>query len=775
MSPRRRKILVPLLVLVAALAATHLRWISDGALLRSRSGAGIRLLGRGLALAPLWQVRVDRVSLEEGRVLHEGTLSFRHPDGSALPGSVSLRYLPPRTMPAWLGEAPAVDAGLAARIAAIAAAAATPSDVQPAVRAALEADGFTVDRLVVDLALPGEEPPPVLADLPIAPQLAPLVVLALDGLDAELIDPMMARGELPTLSRLAGTARGTLEPLKPLISPLLWTSIATGLRPEKHGILDFFEKSGADTVTPVTSASRRVPALWNLFSAAGRTTAVLGWWATFPAEPVRGVVVSDRASAQLFGQAADSLRRPGTIFPPSRAGELERFVVEDRDIPDAELARYLHLEPAVIAERRAAGRSGDPVVQLVRLLASTRTYLGIAGHLLTADRPDALLLYVEGTDTIGHLFAPYHPPRSAWIPAAEFAAYRDAVSTFYRDLDGWLGELLALAPGATVVVMTDHGFAWGADRPREGSDTRLATAAWWHRDRAEFWVSGPGARPGGRGEGTLLDIAPTLLRLLGLPVGDEMPGQALEWAIDRPPVPSVAWARRLPRAPAARVETSREESEAFLANLTALGYLGGGERPAGNAEARVTPRAEMNLGTALMEQGDVAGAVAAFRRAVAADPDDAGAHNKLALALQESGEDAEAMSEFRRGLDLARHDHQREAAWLGLGILLGEAGRLREADETLGRGIAALPGSFILHSTRSGVQQQLGDAEGVLRSLEAAHRIRPDDVKTLNLLGAVYAQRGRVGEAAPLWRRSLELNPQQPQIRQFLALTEAPQ
>ncbi|KAB2963877.1 MAG: hypothetical protein F9K16_05720, partial [Thermoanaerobaculia bacterium] len=81
MSPRRRKLLVPLLVLVAALAATHLRWISDGALLRSRSGAGIRLLGRGLALAPLWQVRVDPVSLEGGRVLHEGALSFRRPDG----------------------------------------------------------------------------------------------------------------------------------------------------------------------------------------------------------------------------------------------------------------------------------------------------------------------------------------------------------------------------------------------------------------------------------------------------------------------------------------------------------------------------------------------------------------------------------------------------------------------------------------------------------------------------------------------------------------------
>src|SRR5947207_3051667 len=79
----------------------------------------------------------------------------------------------------------------------------------------------------------------------------------------------------------------------PLISPILWTSAATGTPPDLHRVLDFQEvdpKTGGKV--PISGNSRAVPAVWNLVSSAGRTVGVVGWWATHPAEEVNGFFVS---------------------------------------------------------------------------------------------------------------------------------------------------------------------------------------------------------------------------------------------------------------------------------------------------------------------------------------------------------------------------------------------------------------------------------------------------------------------------------------------------
>ncbi len=767
---------------MALLAALHLRWVGDGAVRRARSSDDLSLAGPGLAWAPIYAYSVERLPVRDGVAHFAADVDWLSPEGASFRGKATLDFLPPRTPPAWLGREQRLDDGLrkvlAERLARLTVA---PSGRQSAVRESLERDGFRVTALSLDTQMSGEEAPPILADLRLQTQAAPLIVLGLDGLDMELVGPMMERGELPNLARIAAGARGSVEPLKPLLSPLLWTTMATGVGPEKHHILDFLERGPDGTMVPVTSASRRAPALWNMLSAAGRTVDVIGWWASFPAEPVRGVVVSDRVSAQLYGKGADSLRRPGVIFPTSRAGELEPRLVRDGDISDQDVLRFVHLLPIEIAERRRRDESDDPVVQLVRLLASTATYFNLAEHLQGEDRPDVMLLYVEGTDTIGHLFAPYHPPRSPWIEPDLFAIYQDAVATFYRDLDARIGKLLALRPGATVVVCSDHGFLWGVDRPRELSNTHAATAAWWHRDVAVFWVSGPGARLGGHGEGSLYNVAPTLLRLAGLPVGDDMPGHPLAWAIEQDDAPRFAYARQIqPAAPRAGAISSEESAE-FQAKLQALGYLVGpttsdaarGEKafsmPAeGGGED--TQRGRLNLGTSLLASGDVQGAIRAFRDAASAEPKDAAAHNKLALALQRAGQADEALAEFRQAMTLARNRYQKEAAFLGAGVVLAERGNLRESDRVLGEGIAAVPDSFILHSTRAGVLSQLGDERAAAQSLARAAQINPNDVKTLNTLGALYAKYGQEDEARKLWQRSLSLQPDQPQIREFLAM-----
>src|SRR5262245_27031557 len=81
--------------------------------------------------------------------------------------------------------------------------------------------------------------------------------------------------------------------LQPSLSPLLWTSIATGKFADKHGILGFIEPDGGGGVRPSTSTSRKTKAIWNILSQNGLKTHVIGWFASHPAEPINGVCVTN--------------------------------------------------------------------------------------------------------------------------------------------------------------------------------------------------------------------------------------------------------------------------------------------------------------------------------------------------------------------------------------------------------------------------------------------------------------------------------------------------
>lgn len=94
----------------------------------------------------------------------------------------------------------------------------------------------------------------------------PVIFLGLDGADWQLLDSYIRDGNMPNLGKLVaeGTS-GTLETLHPALSPLIWTSMMTGVDPLAHGILDFTRyKPGTQTKEPITSDERRVPAIWNM-------------------------------------------------------------------------------------------------------------------------------------------------------------------------------------------------------------------------------------------------------------------------------------------------------------------------------------------------------------------------------------------------------------------------------------------------------------------------------------------------------------------------------
>src|SRR5439155_1042792 len=168
-----------------------------------------------------------------------------------------------------------------------------------------------------------------------------VLLIGIDAATWDVIRPLAAAGRLPTLARLV--AEGWSAPLRsmePTISPRIWTTIATGKLPEQHGIEGFLAPAANGSQMPVTSNLRRAETLWTIASRAGRTVDVVGWYVTWPVEPVNGVMVADRFipeeldSALAGGPGSLTAEHPG-VYPVALAPELERLFVRPEDFVTA--------------------------------------------------------------------------------------------------------------------------------------------------------------------------------------------------------------------------------------------------------------------------------------------------------------------------------------------------------------------------------------------------------------------------------------------------------
>lgn len=594
-----------------------------------------------------------------------------------------------------------------------------------------------------------------------------LVVLGLDALDWQLVDELAAKGTVPNLARLLREAvQAELAVPAPLISPVVWTTLATGQPPQVHGVLDFLEPDPrGGPPHPVSARSRQVPAVWEMLAAAGKACAVIGWWATFPAQaPPGGVVYSDRLTEQLLGLSATT---PHLADPPRAQEEALALAVRAKDVTAQDLAPVAQVSPEELATGRGEDWE-DPVGGLAKLWAATVTVERLAAKELRAKR-DAVFVYLEGTDTVGHLFAPYRSPALPGVDPAKARRFGQVVDRYMAHVDAFLGQVLAqLGPEDSLVVVSDHGFTWGADRPRVPSGAHTATAVWWHRPVGVLLVRSPHVRhPGKRVQLEVLQVAPLLLALGGMPPAAEMPGALPDW-VRLPPLPPVNYLALLGRREVQQVELPPEARAEELAKLKALGYLGGEERQGPAPAPRATPapaldRAEArrlnNLASSLAAAGDRAKAVEVFRQAIAADPTYAAPHYNLALLLRREGKFQEADQEFWLAVDLGIADPElsvvrsaldyrekgelarAEAMFRGglarfpqsvplllnAGVFFGELGKLGEAQQLLAKACQLEPNNPKAHRNLAVALAAAGDTQGAIAELEVTLRLDPND------------------------------------------------
>ena len=189
-----------------------------------------------------------------------------------------------------------------------------------------------------------------------------LIIVGVDGGDWLNLRPLIDAGKLPHFATLVRDgATGPLRSEEPMLSPLLWTTMATGRLPEQHGILNFTvvdPKTGERA--PVSRLQRKVDAFWNMLGDYNRSVAVIGWLATDPAEAVDGVMVTDKFGYLAYIPENTDKAEDTSVYPPSRRPELASLVVHAEDVSDDDLARFVHVPRNEMAKHRRGDDPNDP-------------------------------------------------------------------------------------------------------------------------------------------------------------------------------------------------------------------------------------------------------------------------------------------------------------------------------------------------------------------------------------------------------------------------------
>ena len=526
-----------------------------------------------------------------------------------------------------------------------------------------------------------------------------VLLIGWDAADWQMITPLMDAGLMPTLEAFVnGGVMGNIATLQPALSPMLWTSIATGKRPYKHGILGFVEPNpNGQGIRPATSTSRTCKALWNILSQSGIPSHVIGWFASHPAEPIDGTIISDCFLQQ------DEHGRPaplsaGMVHPPELAAILDplRMAVEELGaghllpfVPEA--AKVLrHQDDSAGDTALRPGRRRDPRLvlehdnllgELAGVLAECATVHNTATWLMEHRPWEFMAVYYEAIDLCAHYFMNYHPPRLPSVDPERFEIYKDVMNGMYRYHDMMLERLLQLAgEDTTVILCSDHGFISNELRPIDPELCRRNPTLG-HRDMGILCMKGPGIHRDERIYGaSLLDITPTVLTLFGLPVADDMDGRPLRQCFEKPvTVQSIpSWEQVEGESgmhPPERREDPYEAHQA-IRQLVALGYIDEPSADQQEAAARAAQEARTNLGRSLMAAGKIKEAITVFEAALRDNSADEGNMMCLARCLTQVDRLSEARVLVQRVLD---SDKPRPRANLLMASMCEAEGRTDEA------------------------------------------------------------------------------------------------
>jgi len=525
-----------------------------------------------------------------------------------------------------------------------------------------------------------------------------VLVIGWDAADWLIVDQLLAQGRMPVLERLIQRGvRSDLTTLEPKLSPLLWVSVATARTPDVHGILNFVEpKPDGSGLRIASSTSRKVKAIWNIATQAGLRVQCTGWYASHPAEPVRGIVTSNMLMEGDPGQASAPWPLvPGAVHPPDLSDTLAQQRVGRATFARTHLAQ---LFPYLAAHTHDAR-----VDTLCKLMATAMSVERVALASMRAQAWDLAMVFFETIDTMGHHFMQYRPPRMAGVAERDVRAFGAVMDSVYCWHDAALGRLLEQAgPDTTVFILSDHGFQSGGERPSLEDlppEMRMEKEASWHRPLGLWVASGPGVKAGGQPiVANVLDLTPTALTVLGLPCGVDFDGRVLAEILEDPaPAPVESW--EAPGADAGlHPEDLRQdpfEAADAIQQLVDLGYMAALPEDAQAQIDLVKRESTFNLGVHLLSRNKFRAALPQFEALHALRPDEARYAVCRASCCAALGDHAQAVQILREAVSQRSGDLELRVS---LAMSLSEIGLQAEAQAEADRVLAAqhLPASILV-------------------------------------------------------------------------------
>jgi len=261
------------------------------------------------------------------------------------------------------------------------------------------------------------------------------LLIGWDAADWKAITPLLEAGKMPNLAKMiAQGTSGNIATLQPVLSPMLWSSIATGKRPYKHGIHGFTEPDPiTGSIRPVTNLSRNTKAIWNILNQNNHHTATIGWWPSNPVEPLsKGIMVSNGYQRATTSTPKKWPLKPGTIHPERLTKSLKELRFHPNALNEKDLWPFLPgIEGLPQAELDQLAKD-QRIQSLMKIIADCTSIHSATTSIIENEPWDFMAVYYDAIDHFGHAFMKYHPPQRPGISDQDFRIFNYVNEAGYR-------------------------------------------------------------------------------------------------------------------------------------------------------------------------------------------------------------------------------------------------------------------------------------------------------------------------------------------------------
>jgi predicted AlkP superfamily phosphohydrolase/phosphomutase len=389
-----------------------------------------------------------------------------------------------------------------------------------------------------------------------------IIVIGIDSADWKVVNSLIRQNKLPHLTHLikAGVS-GKLTTMKPTLSPLLWTSIATGKLPDKHGVYSFLYltipgirtpiyyhdvanqymprdyyidslgikwirelllKLNVIQSIPVSARNIRTSTIWEILNDNNRTVGVLGWWPSWPVNTaLNGFMVVEKMTSYI---------RPHSIHPAYLEDTIQHLAKKPEQVKLQDIQQFIALDSVTFNLLRNPQYAPDfqaAIKAIKRYFIEDDFYFNTGKYLYQKFHPSFFAIYFHGLDKTQHGFwHTFEPEKFPALPQealrSDVAKYGKVIENYYIYNDKLIGELLKQAePETAIIILSDHGMEASGSLPIPGTHE--------HAPPGIIVLSGPPFRKNYQITGaSVLDITPTILAISGFPVAKDMDGKILK-------------------------------------------------------------------------------------------------------------------------------------------------------------------------------------------------------------------------------------------------------